>query len=56
MTDGRIPPRHWRVVAQELAREADPQKIRALLEELTRAVHFVKYDEMDDLPSGGKPV
>jgi hypothetical protein len=48
--------RHWRVVAQELGLETDPEKVRVLLEELTRAIHLVRYEESDEWAPSGKPM
>jgi len=48
MSDAKEEPRHWRVIAQELATETDPAKVRTLVEELTRAVRFVRYEDDGD--------
>jgi len=48
MTEEEQSQRHWRVIAQELATETDPGKIRLLLEELNRAVRFVRYEDSED--------
>ena len=45
------PERHWRVIAQELAVERDPDRLRALLEEMNCAIRFVRYEEQDDTSS-----
>ena len=52
MTDRKKERRHWRVIAQELATETDPAKMRLLLEELTKAVRFVRYEDRGDSSSG----
>lgn len=63
----RIPPcamadqnplRHWRLVAEELAREKDPAKARLLLEELNQSVRLVPYpyEDDDDPLSGRRPL
>jgi hypothetical protein len=49
MADGEQLARNWRLIAQELARETDPVKAHALIEELNRAV-LVRYKESDTTP------
>jgi hypothetical protein len=44
------PLRHWRVIAQEMATEKDPAKLRALWEEMNNAIRLVRFDETDDAP------
>jgi hypothetical protein len=57
MPDGEKPQRYWRVIAQELARESDPLKASVLIDELSRAIQFVRYDaEKDDLVLARKPI
>ena len=57
MPDGEEPRRHWRVIAQELARESDPLKVSVLIDELSRAIQFVRYDaEKDDVALARKPI
>jgi hypothetical protein len=57
MPDGEEPRRHWRVIAQELARESDPLKVSVLIDELSRAIQFVRYDaEKDDVAVARKPI
>lgn len=55
MTDGN-PPRHWRTIAQELAREVDPVKAHSLLEELNRAIRLVPYEEDGNIRPSKKPM
>jgi hypothetical protein len=57
MPDGEKPRRYWRVIAQELARESDPLKVSVLIDELSRAIQFVRYDaEKDDVAVARKPI
>jgi hypothetical protein len=57
MPDGEEPRRHWRVIAQELVRESDPLKVSVLIDELSRAIQFVRYDaEKDDVAVARKPI
>lgn len=57
MPDGEKPRRHWRVIAQELARESDPLKASVLIDELSRAIQFVRYDaQKDDVALARKPI
>lgn len=44
------PRRHWRVIAQELATEKDPDRLRALWEEMNRTVRFIRFSEDDNTP------
>ena len=55
MADGS-PPRQWRVIAQELARETDPVKARGLIEELNKAVRLVPHYEDGDAKPSRKPM
>ena len=45
------PSRHWRVIAQELAEARDPDRIRLLWKEMTRAICFVRYEDSDEIKS-----
>jgi hypothetical protein len=51
MADGEQPARNWRVIAQKLARETDPVKAHALIEELNRAIVLVRYKDSDSTPT-----
>lgn len=51
MGRGDKPPRHWRVIAEELAKERDPDRLRSLFEEMNRAIRFIRYEENDDTPA-----
>ena len=55
MSDGKDSPRHWRVIAQELANETDPVKAQSLIEELTRAIRFTRYVDGNE-PLREKPI
>ena len=54
--DGKEELRHWRVIAQELAMETDPVQVRILVEELTQAVRFVRYEDGGDETLARKPI
>ena len=51
MANERAVTRSWRYIAKELAREIDPVKARALFDELSRAIRFVRYEDLDKGPS-----
>lgn len=49
--NGKQPTRSWRFIAKELAREIDPIKARALFEELSHAIRFVRYEDLVEDPA-----
>jgi len=49
--NGKVATRSWRTIAKELACEIDPAKARLLLDELNRAIQFVRYEDSDTGPS-----
>jgi hypothetical protein len=50
MHKGDKSPRHWRVIAEELAKETDHDRLRVLWEEMNSAIRFIRYRGSDDTP------